>query len=143
MYFSEHRPGGPTDNRGFTLLEVMIAVILIAIALVTLIGSQVQSVAMATGSRFDTVASLLAQWKITELRLQEFDQLNSSSGTFEANYPDFSWQSEVRLLEESETGISESRGLLKLVEVTVVDNRDRARTLSIRTVVGKPLESTQ
>lgn len=143
MCFSEHRPGGHIGNQGFTLLEVMIAVILIAIALVTLIGSQVQSVAIATGSRFDTVASLLAQWKVTELRLQAFDQLNSSSGTFEDKYPDFSWQTEVRLLEESETGIAGSQGLLKLVEVTVVDHRDRARTLSVRTIVGKSSGGTE
>jgi prepilin-type N-terminal cleavage/methylation domain-containing protein len=38
-------------NKGFTLLEVMIAVALIAIALTTLLGSQSQSVSFANSRR--------------------------------------------------------------------------------------------
>jgi general secretion pathway protein I len=48
------------SNRGFTLLEVMIAVALIAIALTTLLGSQSQSVSFANSAKFETMAALLA-----------------------------------------------------------------------------------
>ena len=50
-----HRRGG------FTLLEVMIAMAILAITLVAVYQSQSQSISMAGNSRFLTTASLLAQ----------------------------------------------------------------------------------
>jgi general secretion pathway protein I len=52
------------ENRGFTLLEVMVAIALIAIALTAVLGSQSQSVSLAGEARFNTTATLLAQSKI-------------------------------------------------------------------------------
>jgi len=124
-------------SAGFTLLEVMIAVALIAIALVTLIGAQSQSVAIATGSRFDAMASLLAQWKLTELSLQDFAQLSSGTGNFGEEYPHFSWKSEVKELAEDDTGIKGSGGLLKAVDVTLSEDQDKTRTYTVRTIVYK------
>ncbi|WP_084312623.1 type IV pilus modification PilV family protein [Desulfobulbus elongatus] len=122
---------------GFTLLEVMIAVALIAIALVTLIGAQAHSVAIATGARFDAVASMLAQWKLTELSLEDFGQLTGSSGDFGDAYPHFSWKSEVEEVGESESGIKGSGDMLKTVDVTVLVDGDPTRTYTARTIVYK------
>jgi len=124
-------------SAGFTLLEVMVAVTLIAIALVTLIGAQSQSVAIATGSRFDAMASLLAQWKLTELSLQDFAQLNSDTGNFGEEYPHFFWKAEVRELAEDETGIKGARDLLKAVDVTISVDQDKTQTYTVRTIVYK------
>ena len=74
-------------NRGFTLLEVMIAVALIAIALVTLLGSQSQSVSFANTAKFETMAALLAQSKMSEMTIQGADSLSSDSGNFGDDYP--------------------------------------------------------
>lgn len=115
----------------------MIAVALIAIALVTLIGAQSQSVAIATGSRFDAMASLLAQWKLTELSLQDFAQLSSGTGNFGEEYPHFSWKSEVKELAEDDTGIKGSGGLLKAIDVTLSEDQDKTRTYTVRTIVYK------
>ena len=52
---------------GFTLMEVMIAMTILAIALVTIFQSQSQSISMSSDSRFMTTASLLAQSKMVEL----------------------------------------------------------------------------
>jgi general secretion pathway protein I len=125
------------SSAGFTLLEVMIAVALIAIALVTLIGAQAQSVSIATGSRFETMASLLAQWKLTELSLQEFEQLTGSAGNFGEEYPHFSWKSEINALAEDETGIKGAKDLLKAVDVTVWGDQDTTRTYTVRTILYK------
>lgn len=124
-------------SAGFTLLEVMIAVALIAIALVTLIGAQAQSVSIATVSRFDAMASLLAQWKLTELSLQDFTLLTSGTGNFGEEHPHFSWKSEVNELGASETGIRGTDGLLKAIEVTVLVDEDPTRTCTVRTIVYK------
>lgn len=122
---------------GFTLLEVMIAVALIAIALVTLLGAQAQSVSYATGSRFDATASLLAQWKLTEIGLRDFARLTGEEGDFGKEYPHFSWKSEVSDLSESETGIKGSKGLLKAVDLTISTDQDATRTYTVRTILYK------
>jgi prepilin-type N-terminal cleavage/methylation domain-containing protein len=49
---------------GFTLLEVMVAMSIIAIALTAVLGSQSQSVSLASEAKFNTTAPLLAQSKI-------------------------------------------------------------------------------
>ena len=78
-------------NKGFTLLEVLIAVAIIAIALTTLLGSQSQSVSFANSAKFETMAALLAQSKISEIVIQEADSLSSDSGDFGDDYPGYAW----------------------------------------------------
>ncbi|WP_310600962.1 prepilin-type N-terminal cleavage/methylation domain-containing protein [Desulfobulbus sp.] len=122
---------------GFTLLEVMIAVALIAIALVTLIGAQARSVAIATGSQFDAMASMLAQWKLAELSLQDFEQLTGTSGDFGEAYPHFSWKAEVETVNEGDIGIKGSGEMLKTIDVTILVEGDAARSYTARTMVFK------
>jgi len=55
------------SRKGFTLMEVMIAMAILAITLVAVFQSQSQSVSMATEVRFLTTASLLAQGKMAEI----------------------------------------------------------------------------
>lgn len=124
---------------GFTLLEVMVAVAVIAIAFVTLIGAQSQSVAIATDSRFDTVASLLAQGKLAELSLLDYPALSDSTGDFGKDFPDFSWKAEVTELSEDDTGIKGSRGTLKAIDMTVLIEEDTKRSLTLRTIVFKKI----
>ena len=127
---------------GFTLLEVMIAVALIAIALVTLIGAQARSVAISTGSRFDAVASMLAQWKLTELSLQDFRQLTGGSGDFGEAFPHFSWKAEVEAVDESASGIKGSGDMLKIIDVAILVDGDPTRTYTARTIVYKNQKGT-
>ena len=104
-------------NRGFTLLEVMIAVVLIAIALVTLLGSQSQSVSFANSAKFETMAALLAQSKMSEITIQNADSLSSDSGDFGDNYPGYTWESDVSDISiEGLEGISD---YLKQIDLTV------------------------
>jgi len=82
-------------NKGFTLLEVMIAVALVAIALTTLLGSQSQSVSFANSAKFETMAALLAQSKMSEITMQEADSLSNDGGNFGDDYPGYAWESTV------------------------------------------------
>jgi general secretion pathway protein I len=104
---------------GFTLLEIMVAVAIIAIAFVSLLGSQAQSISMASISRFETMASLLAGQKNAELQMKSFAELHSEEGDFEGDFVDFHWQTEVRELTEDEIGIIGTTGMLKLVDLTI------------------------
>lgn len=130
-------------EEGFTLLEVMVAVAILAIALVTLIGSQSQSVSLAALSRFDTTASLLARQKMTELTLAGFDGLADGEGDFGAEFPGYHWQAVVTDLGEDDTGIPDSDGMLKMIEVTVslaaeADMRYSLRRVLVRSMEAKP-----
>ena len=83
------------EDGGFTLLEVMVAIALIAIALTAVLGSQSQSVSLAGEARFNTTAALLAQSKMAEIELQDPEDLTADSGDFGEDFPGYTWQSSV------------------------------------------------
>ena len=81
---------------GFTLLEVMIAVAIIAIALMAVLGSQSQGLSLAGESRFNRTAALLAQGKMAEIEtVRDMGALNSDSGDFGDEFPGYTWQLSV------------------------------------------------
>jgi general secretion pathway protein I len=93
------------EAAGFTLLEVMIATAIIAIALVAALGSQSQSVSLASEAKFATTVAFLAQKKMAELEAEDLEGLMSDSGDFGEDFPGYRWESEVddATLEGSET----------------------------------------
>jgi general secretion pathway protein I len=103
--------------KGFTLLEVMIAVALIAVALVTLLGSQSQSVSYANSAKFETMAALLAQSKMSEILIQDAGALSGDSGDFGDDYQGYAWEAKVSdvAIDDLDT-ISE---YLKQIDLTV------------------------
>lgn len=125
---------------GFTLLEVMVSVTIISIALVTLIGSQSQSVSIAIISRFDTTASLLAQQKMTELALAGFEELRSTEGDFGEDFSGYRWQVEVRDLGEDDTGIEGAPDMLRSVDLVISSDLERGETFVVREIVMAPIE---
>jgi general secretion pathway protein I len=82
-------------QKGFTLLEIMIAVAIIAIALTALLGSQSQSVYFANSAKFETMATLLAQSKMSELVLEDSFSLSSNNGDFGDDFPGYAWEAKV------------------------------------------------
>ena len=100
--------------RGFTLLEVMIAMAILATTLVVVFQSQSQSVSMAGRARFETTASLLAQGRMAEIEAANPEKIVSDSGDFGDDFPDYSWQVDV-----AETELES----LKKIEVKVVNER--------------------
>ena len=104
-------------NRGFTLLEVMIAVALIAVALVTLLGSQSQSVSYANSAKFETMAALLAQSKMSEILIQDADSLSNDSGDFGDEYLGYAWEATVS--DVSIEGLDTISEYLKQIDLTV------------------------
>lgn len=105
------------NNRGFTLLEVMVSVALIAVALVTLLGSQSQSVSFANSAKFETMAALLAQAKMSEITTQGNDFLFDDRGDFGDDFPGYTWESSVS--DVSIEGIDNIADYLKQVDITV------------------------
>ncbi len=128
------------QQAGFTLLEMMVSVTIIAIALVTLIGSQSQSVSIATISRFETTASLLAREKMTELALVGFDDLSSGDGDFGEDFPEYTWQVEVTDLGEEDTGIAQAEDMLRAVDLIISKGPDSDEEYRIREIMMAPIK---
>ena len=103
-----------SKKKGFTLLEVMIAMSILAITLVVVFQSQSQSISMVGRARFETTASFLAQSKMAEIEAANPENVVSDSGDFGDDFPDYSWRVDV-----TETEIE----LLKKIEVQVVNER--------------------
>lgn len=84
-----------TDRRrGFTLLEMMVALSIIAIVLVSVYRLQSQTILMNIRSRFDTIAPMLAGQKLVETE-QDLKDAGSASGDFGDDYPGFAWEVKV------------------------------------------------
>ena len=88
--------GTRVGKQGFTLLEVMIAVAIIAIACTAILGSQSQSVSLASEAKFYTTATLLAQGKMAEIEIKRGQDLMSDSGDFGEDFPGYSWRLDVQ-----------------------------------------------
>ena len=92
---NDQRPsaGKPRIARaGFTLLEVMIALSVVAIALVSVYKLYSQNLLMAESQRFYSLAPLLAQEKLAELEMDGSQAPPSGTGTFGSDFPQFSWE---------------------------------------------------
>ena len=102
---------------GFTLLEVMVAMAIIAIALTAVLGSQSQSVSLASEAKFNTTAPLLAQSKIAEVEVAEQNDLTGDSGDFGEDFPDYTWELSVEdITFEEPENVSD---LLKRIDLKV------------------------
>lgn len=84
------------QGAGFTLLEVMVAMAIIAIALTAVLGSQSQGVSLANEAKFNTTAPLLAQSKMAEIEMADPADFADDSGDFGEDFPGYTWQLNVK-----------------------------------------------
>jgi general secretion pathway protein I len=87
------------SRAGFTLLEVLVAVAVLALALTSLLGLHVRNIALIERDTRVTEATLLARALMTEAEVEAFPDLGTTSGDFEERYPerypDLRWEREV------------------------------------------------
>ena len=100
----------PHGIKGFTLLEVMVAVAILAMVLVTLLGVKNRSTQDVMLADHITTATLLAKRMMTETLAS--GQLNESEeeGTFEEEeFKDYTWQKTISPLPIADVKIMEVR----------------------------------
>ena len=113
------------NNKGFTLLEVMVALAIVALSLTAVTASMSQMISSAHTRRDRTFASWIAQNRITELRLASTTpEVGSTSGEVQYANRDWSWRATVE-----ETGVDDLYRIDVAVSLTDSDN-------NIRTVTG-------
>ena len=79
--------------QGFTLLEVMMALAVLSLVLVSVFRMSAMSLSMDRSVRFNTVAPLLARQKLSELVTDDRQAPYQDSGRFEASvYSGYRWR---------------------------------------------------
>ena len=82
-------------KKGFTLLEVMIALAILALVGVAFLRAQAGSVHLVDESSQVSLATLLAREKMAELESAGFPEVGKTSGTGGEAYPRFLWEQVV------------------------------------------------
>ena len=107
--------GGPEED-GFTLMEVMVSMAIIAIVLVSLFRIQSGSLDLAGTSRFWNTALFLAQRQLAVIEKTPVEQM-PDSGEFDEPYQSFTWtctQSETEDFDEELIPDNTSGRLMKI-----------------------------
>lgn len=101
-------------NKGFTLLEVMIAMVIVSLGIIAVFGQINQSVAGASYLRSKTLAHWIAIDQITEMRLkQAYPAVNES--TDEIEMAGILWQYTIQVSDMPELPL----GNLRRIDVSV------------------------
>jgi prepilin-type N-terminal cleavage/methylation domain-containing protein len=95
---------------GFTLLEVLVALVVIAVAFVGLLGLQARNIQGIAGDQSLTRATLLAREEISRIQFlvatSGLQELGDAQGVFDG-YPGYRWEREV-----ISTGLDEMREVI-------------------------------
>ena len=102
--------------RGFTLLEVMIALAIAAGVLLTVISSLNHHLSIVGQDAEETSAALVGRAKLDD---PDFAKLTENKGSFAPEHPDLKWEREI-------TAVPELPGLNR-IRLTVSWNDDKKR----------------
>lgn len=115
-----------TRGRGFTLLEVLVAVAVMAIALVGILKANYESLTVLAESRARSTAALLAASKLAEVEAAGAGRWSQFQGDFGEEHPGFAWRveseptAEAGLLRVAVIVLApESRATVRLEEVVI------------------------
>jgi general secretion pathway protein I len=121
----------PGRHRGFTLVEVMVALAIIALSLTAIAAKMSRMIDTSNSMRERTYASWIAQNKITELRLANvIPEVSTTSGDVE--YADQTWRWRAVV---SESGIEN----LFRVDVEVLYADGDAVIRKVTGFIGEPV----
>ena len=107
---------------GFTLLEIMVSISIIAIVLVAVYRMHTQTISMNTSVKFYTTAPLLAHGKIAELEITPLNELTDDSGNFGEEFAGYRWNVSINDVESKFLGATGED--LKKIDVTISFNND-------------------
>jgi len=80
---------------GFTLLEVMVALAIMASVILTVLGAVNFQLGIVANERDNTAFTLLARAKMDELLFAQGSNMQKGEGTLAPTHPDLIWQDEL------------------------------------------------
>ena len=118
------------SHAGFTLLEVMVAVSIMAIVLIAVYRMHSQSILMHNDVKFYTVAPLLAQGKLAEIEMETVKEQTNDSGDCGDEFPGFTWSLSIADVESEALG--DTAEDLKKIDLIISFNQGE-NSYSLRT----------
>jgi general secretion pathway protein I len=110
------------QTKGFTLLEVMVALSIIAIVLVSVYKLHAQTVSMNNEVRFYVTAPMLAQIKMAEIKSESLEDIGDDSGDYGDEFPDYRWNIVIDDVES--TALGNIAKDLKKIDLIISLNND-------------------
>ena len=111
-----------SEDRGFTILEVMVALAILSIALTTVYRLHGQTMEMSARARFYNLAPLLAQGKLAEIERQGLTEAADVNGDFGLTYPGYTWT--VHIEEVSSDLLKEAQYHLVRLDIGIGQGND-------------------
>jgi type II secretion system protein I len=131
----ERAPIDPASCRGFTLLEVMVAIAILGMGLLALLSLHHQSMQSVIAAQEETRAAMLAQVVMSDAELQRYPDDGTTHGDFHElypnKYPGYSWQRIV-----TESGIFPD---VRKVRVVIYYGANTSRTFAISEFLHNPI----
>jgi len=81
-------------NKGFTLLEIMISVSIIALIFTSLFRMQSGTIGLAKAGKFNSIAPALARQLLVRME-QDLANWSESEGDFGENFPGIKWSCQI------------------------------------------------
>jgi general secretion pathway protein I len=119
---------GPISSKfslasGFTLLEVMVAVSLMAVVLVAVMNLYMQTVSLTNTAKFYSIAPQLSQKALTNAEMTLIDNRREDfSGDFGDSFPGYRWT--VSVVSPAAESFGTAIENLKKIDVTVTFNEN-------------------
>lgn len=140
-----------SKSRGFTLLEILVAVAIFAISMVALMSISGNTLVVSGRAERITIATMLARQKMTDIEIElgkamkknEFPDEKSEEGEFDEPFEDYSWAMEIRRVELPAPVTGEEGGMQQMVGRQLTEEISKTiRELKL-TIKWKELEEEQ
>ena len=110
------------NQKGFTLLEVLVAFSYTAIILLGIYQIHSQTILMEAMNRFNSSAPILAEQKISEVLSDDKDFPTDDEGSFDDPYEGFSWRFRISEIDSEYLGETANRFRKIIVHIESNEN---------------------